>query len=293
MTTLLAAEAAPVRQAPHHNNLACLKQYGCQRPECRARWRTYMNNRTRLLAYGTWQPYIDAEPVRQHVHMLRTYSIGIPRVRELSGTPSGTMTKLLYGQGSRPPSRRVRARTADRITAIRPSLELVLPKALVDGTGTRRRLRALVAVGWPQLELGRRLDMDKKSVNDQVNGVSATAYGSTARAVRDLYDRLWDTDPASQGVDARWIGEARARAVQRSWAPPAAWDDDYIDSPAAVPDLGEKVSAYAALSEDALWLMNEQGYTRELAAHRLGITARHLDRALTWARGDREAVDTR
>lgn len=283
-------DAPPVRHAPHHNNLACLKQYDCRRPECHARWRAYMNNRTRLLAYGTWQPYIDAEPVRQHVHMLRTYSIGIPRVRELSGVSNGAMSKLVYGTGGRPPSRRVRPLTADRITAVRPSLDLALPTALVDGTGTRRRLRALVAVGWPQLELGRRLSMDKKSVNEQVNAVKLTAYAATARAVRDLYDGLWDIDPASEGVEARWVSEARARAAKRRWAPPAAWDDDYIDSPAAVPDLGEKVSAYVALSEDALWLMNEQGYTRELAAHRLGITGRHLERALAWARNDREAV---
>lgn len=283
-------DAPPVRHAPHHNNLACLKQYDCRRPECHARWRAYMNNRTRLLAYGTWQPYIDAEPVRQHVHMLRTYSIGIPRVRELSGVSNGAMSKLVYGTGGRPPSRRVRPLTADRITAVRPSLDLALPTALVDGTGTRRRLRALVAVGWPQLELGRRLSMDKKSVNEQVNAVKLTAYAATARAVRDLYDGLWDIDPAAEGVEARWVSEARARAAKRRWAPPAAWDDEYIDSPAAVPDLGEKVSAYVALSEDALWLMNEQGYTRELAAHRLGITGRHLERALAWARNDREAV---
>jgi hypothetical protein len=291
--SLLATVAEPRREAPHHNNLACLKQYDCRRPECHARWRAYMNNRTRLLAYGTWQPYIDAEPVRQHVHMLRTYSIGIPRVRELSGVSNGAMSKLVYGTGGRPPSRRVRPLTADRITAVRPSLDLALPTALVDGTGTRRRLRALVAVGWPQLELGRRLGMDKKSVNEQVNAVKLTAYAATARAVRDLYDGLWNIDPAAEGVEARWVSEARARAARRRWAPPVAWDDDYIDSPAAVPDLGEKVSAYAALSEDALWLIGEQGYTRELAAHRLGITGRHLERALAWARNDREAVGVR
>lgn len=269
-----------VREAPHHNNLSCLKQYDCRRPECLARWRTYMNNRSRLIAYGQWQPYVDAEPVRRHVMMLRTFSIGIPRARELAGVSNGAMSKLVYGTGGRPPSRRVRTLTADRITAVRPSLDLVLPTALVDGTGTRRRLRGLVAIGWPQLELGRRLNMDKKSVNEQVNAVKPTAYAATARAVRDLYDGLWNIDPAAEGVEARWVSEAKARAARRGWAPPAAWDDDYIDSPAAVPDLGESVDRYTAIAEDANWLMSEHGYTHEQAANRLGITSRHLHRAL-------------
>lgn len=272
------------RTLPPHGSLSRARYHHCKCPSCARRATEYHQSRRRLIAYGRWQPYVDAEPVRLHVAMLRTFSIGIPRIRQLTGTSGGAMTKLLYGANGRPVSKRVRTLTADRITAVRPSLDLVQPSALVDGTGTRRRLRALVAVGWPQLEVGRRLDMDKKSVNEQVNGVKLTAYGSTARAVRSLYDELWNVDPAAQDVGVRWIEEAKARAAARYWAPPAAWDDDYIDSPAAVPDLGEKVSAYAAISEDALWLISEQGYTRELAAHRLGITSRHLERALTWAR---------
>ncbi|GAA3851902.1 hypothetical protein GCM10023084_02640 [Streptomyces lacrimifluminis] len=279
-----------IRTLPPHGSLSRARAHHCPCPPCARRTAEYHQTRRRLIAYGQWQPYVDAEPVRQHVHMLRTYSLGVPRVRQLSGVSGGSMTKLLYGANGRPPSQRVRTLTADRVTAVRPSLDLVLPTALVDGTGTRRRLRALTVMGWPQREIGRRLGVDRKTVNEQVNAVKATTYGSTARAVRDLYDRLWDADPVVLGVDPRWIAESKASAAKRRWAPPAAWDDDYIDSPAAVPDLGEKVSAYAALSENALWLMNEQGYTREQAAHRLGITGRHLERALTWARDAREAV---
>lgn len=277
------------RTLPAHGTLSRARNHHCTCPPCARRSTEYHQNRRRMIAYGRWQPYVDAEPVRQHVSMLRTYGIGVSRIRQLSGISGGAMTKLIYGFGGRPPSQRVRTRTADRLLAVRPSLDVVLPTALVDGTGTRRRLRALVAVGWPQTELSRLLGMDRKSVNEQVNAVKLTAYGATARAVRNLYDQLWNVNPATQGVGARWIEEARARAAARCWAPPAAWDDDYIDSPAAVPDLGETVSAYAALSEDALWLINEQGYTREQAAHRLRITSRHLDRALAWAR-DEQAV---
>lgn len=275
-----------IRTLPPHGTLSRGRNHGCKCPACSAKAAEYARMRRRMMAYGRWQPYVDAGPIRQHVHMLRSFGIGIHRVRALSGASGGSMTKLLYGVEGRPPSRKVRTVTADRITAVRPSLELVSPNALVDGTGTRRRLRALVAVGWPQREIGRRLDVSRMTIHEQVNAATLTAYGSTARAVRDLYNKLWDVDPATQGIDPRWVAEAKARAAKRYWAPPAAWDDEYIDSPAAVPDLGEKVSAYAALSEDAVWLIDEQGYTREQAAHRLGITSRHLERALTWARAE-------
>lgn len=272
-----------VREAPHHNALTCVKQYNCRRPECLARSADYMRNRYRQIAYGRWQPYIDAAPVRAHVRMLMSHSIGIQRVRALSGVSNGGLCRLMYGDSTRgrTPSKRVRTQTADKILAVTPSLDLVAPGAHVDGTGTRRRLQALVAVGWPQVSLARIAEVDKLTINDQVNEAFSTAYGSTARTVRALYNQLWNVDPTTYGVARRWIEEARALAVAKGWAPPGAWDDDYIDSPAATPDLGEHVDRYTAIAEDARWLMTEHQYTAGQAAHRLGITSDHLYRALS------------
>ncbi|MFG3048103.1 hypothetical protein ACGFZR_24625 [Streptomyces sp. NPDC048241] len=271
------------RTLPPHGTLSRGRHHHCTCQSCRDRTSEYARTRARLMAYGRWAPFVDAEPIRQHVHMLRSYGLGVGRIRTLSGTGS-SITRLLYGMHGSEPSKQVRTRTADRITVVRPSLDLVAPNALVDGTGTRRRLRALLVVGWPQNEMAARAGLERMTIGEQIRCVTPTTFGSTARAVRALYDELWNQDPAAHGIGDRWIAEAKARAAKRRWAPPAAWDDDYIDSPAAVPDLGEHVDRYAAISEDALWLMAEQDYTREQAAHRLGITQRHLDRALAWAR---------
>ena len=270
-----------VREAPHHNNLTCVKEYRCRLPDCLARDRDYMRNRYRLQAYGRWQPYVDAEPIRAHVRMLMSHGIGLQRVRALAGIPNGTMSKLLYGDGTRglKPSKRVTVRTADKLLAIKPSLDAVAPCALIDATGTRRRLQALVAVGWPQIELARRSGLDKLTINDQVNATLPTTYGSTARTVRVIYNQIWNVDPAGLGVARRWSDEARALAQANDWAPPGAWDDDYIDSPAATPDLGDNVDRYTAIAEDARWLIGEHNYTAGQAAHRLGITSEHLYRA--------------
>ncbi|MFC9700879.1 hypothetical protein ACFTWD_09330 [Streptomyces sp. NPDC056943] len=282
MLTLPAAGAKPL---PAHGTLSRVKGYGCKCNPCREVSRNYTSTRTRLIAYGRWQPYVNADPVRAHIRMLSTFGVGIQRTRVLADMSNGSLCRLLYGRGEqRGPSRRIRTQTADRILAIRPSIDLAAPSALVDNTGTRRRLQGLVAVGWPQVDLARRAGVDKMSINDQLHGACTTARSSTARTVRDLYEQLWNVDPCTQGVDPRWAKEARALAVANGWVPPAAWDDDYIDSPAATPDVGEEVARYVAITEDATWLEQVQGYTRAQAANRLGITRDHLERALSYAR---------
>ncbi|MEU0589908.1 MULTISPECIES: hypothetical protein [Streptomyces] len=269
------------RQAPHHRTLTCVKEYRCRRPDCLKRSADYDRNRNRLVAYGRWQPFVDAEPVRQHIRMLSTYSIGWQRVCRLSGVSNGGVSRILYGSPheGRGPTKRVRTTTADKILAVKPSLDHVAPSARIDGTGTRRRLQALIANGWPQLRLGEEMGVrHHRIIWDHVRQDVVAA--DTARRVRDLYDRLWNVDPASRGVAPRYVGQAKQLAAANGWPPPGAWDDDYIDSPAATPDLGETVDRYTAIAEDARWLMTEQRYTAAQAAHRLGITKDHLYRAL-------------
>lgn len=268
-----------------HGTLTGAKTHRCTCDACRARAHTYDTTRARLIAYGRWQPYIDAEPVRQHLRMLMSYGIGWMRVGRLTGLSNGALSKLLYGDSTRgmAPSKRVRPATADKILAIRPTFDALAPSARVDATGTRRRLQALVAVGWPQRALAPRLGISREQVNEQIHRLAEVEV-ATVRAVIALYDQLWDVDPVQCGIAPRWAEHARRLAKRNGWAPPAAWDDATIDSPAAEPDLGESVDRYSAIAEDAQWLMDAQGYTREQAALRLGITQRHLDRALAHAR---------
>ncbi|WP_394436192.1 helix-turn-helix domain-containing protein [Streptomyces sp. SGAir0957] len=271
-----------VRQAPHHRNLTCLKNYNCRRPECLARSAEYDRTRNRLVAYGRWQPFVDAEPVRQHIRMLMSHGIGWQRVARLAGVSCGAVSRILYGaphEGA-PRTKRVRTTTADKILAIKPSFEQLAPMARVDGTGTRRRLQALIANGWPQKRLGAEMGIQHhRLIWDHVRQDVVAA--DTVRRVAELYERLWNVDPATRGVHPRFVDEAKRRATANGWAPPAAWDDDYIDSPAATPDLGEHVDRYTSIAEDARWLINTQGYTPAQAAHRLGVTKSHLYRAFS------------
>jgi transcriptional regulator with XRE-family HTH domain len=239
--------------------------------------------------YGRWQPYVDAGPVRAHLRTLLAAGIGRRRAGELAGVSSGSLSKILYGgPGDRPPSRRIRPQTAEAILGVRPGPGQLAPSALVDITGTRRRARALVATGWSQARLARELGLTAANFCGMLRRDQVTA--ATARAVSDLYDRLWNQPPPEHDQRTR-IAASRARnhAEREGWAPPLAWDDDQIDHPDGQAAESWRRPARtthrsAGLAEDARELIGGQGYSRENAAARLGVSVWALGRALSVTR---------
>lgn len=219
---------------PHGNAKYHLEK--CRCPICCKAARNYENNRYRAIAYGRWQPFVPAEPVRQHVRALGEFGIGWMRAARLASVPRGSVSKLLYGDPQRglAPSKRVRPDTALKLLTVEPTLENLGARMRIDGTGTRRRLQALVAAGWSQSELARRLGTDPANFTKTIT--SDLVAAGTARAVIALYDQLWRADPVEHGVPQRWADTARRLAVAKQWAPIGAWDDDQLDNPDAFPD---------------------------------------------------------
>ena len=266
---------------------------GCRCGDCRAANRAAESGRERQILYGRWQPYVNAGPAREHLRALAEAGIGWKRAAKLAAVSTGAVSKILYGgPGTRPPSRRVRAQTAAAILAVRPSPGQLAPGALTDNTGARRRLQALVTTGWSQARLGRELGMTPANFGSMMRGDQVTA--ATARAVGELYDRLWNQPPPEHDAHAR-IAASRARnyARARNWAPPLAWDDDQIDLPDGSPAEGWQRPARttrrgAELAEDAEELFRREGYTREQAAGRLGVSPAALEAALRRTQRARE-----
>lgn len=237
-TRMAAVDRAPKpcrhKEASHvHGTYACYTLDGCRCEPCATARGEYDRRRTRQTAYGRWSPYVDAAPAAQHVAWLTYHDLGLKTIAARSGVPHGTLWKLVYGVPGRGPSKRIRQSTAERLLALRPTPDALAGGVTVDATGTRRRLQALVAIGWPQSRLGQRLGVDPSNMNALLTRSRVTA--ATARAVAALYDELWDT-PAPQSPGAT---RARRHAAARGWPPPLAWDDDTIDDPEAVPDVGE------------------------------------------------------
>lgn len=202
--------------------------------------------RRRLDAHiGAAPRRVDAGPVRAHLLALKADGVGYRRAAELAGVAASTVGKILHRDPSRAdglPQQRVTPETAARILAVRATLDDVSDGSVIGATGTLRRLHALHARGWSRRALAARLGTEPNTLTH----IEATGMvtGRTARAVRDLYEALWDQAPPSATPHERAAVSRTLRwALEHRWAPPAAWDDGRIDDPAARP-LGVRADAW-------------------------------------------------
>lgn len=155
----------------------------------------------------------------------------------------------------------------------------------VDATGSRRRLQALMALGWSQSQLAMRLGTQQQSLSKLIR-FQELVMPSTAAKVTELYEQLWDQHPvpASKGElisVRRSVNYARRHGFQ----PPMAWDDPDADEQ---PNVGVPVDvdhAIVALAVDgarprmrpaereaAVRVLNGRGLTDPAIAEVLGCS---------------------
>lgn len=172
---------------------------------------------------------------------------------------------------------------------------------LVPAIGTRRRIQALMAIGWSQPELSVRLG------RGATGSLGPLLWSNQTRVTRDLarltarvYDQLADT-PAT-GPRANLV---RNRARRRGWLPPLWWDDDTIDDPTYKPRTRDRrrktdvdpiavdqavagrISANKLTRAErilAVTALDEQHLTLREIALQLGIAPRQVSRDLADAR---------
>jgi len=197
------------------------KTAGCRCDACTAANRAYAAQRERQQAYGRWAPRVDAGPAKEHLRALSAAGIGWKRAAELSGVSTGAVSKLLFGgPGDRPPARRIRPETEQKLLAVPLAAPSLAAAAVVDATATRRRLQALVARGYSQAALAARLGIQRSNFGQAAAGKVTAA---TERAVSDLYDELWNVPPDESTHRARIsVSRARSYAAARGWCPPRA-----------------------------------------------------------------------
>jgi AraC-like DNA-binding protein len=184
----------------------------------------------RAQTFGRWRPFVDAAPVRDHIRALRVAGIGVEQIAMLAGISTSHVRELAGpGHKDNPGIRRVRPETAQRVLRIRVDQANRAPRSYVGATGTRRRLQALIAVGWPRDELAARLGRSSASLRRTMLSGSVTAQ--TAQDVSALFGQLWNLRHPQSTCDERAAAEAaRAFAAERGWLPPLAWDDIDTDS---------------------------------------------------------------
>jgi len=199
---------------------------------------------------------IDPTATRKHLEELMAAGFTVRGIGAVTGISPASVSRLARGTYVT-----VRRSTATKILAVQPAMLLDRPDqaGLVPAVGTRRRIRALLAIGWRHQDLTPRLGYQ--------SGVALSRPGTMieqwkhSAAVR-VYDELWSTPGPSE--------VARARAARAGHAPPLAWDEDTLDDPDAVPHdcvrRGEQVDLDDVAELVMVWKMT----TAELC-NRLGL----------------------
>jgi len=249
---------------PEHGTYNRRKNYRCDCEPCLAAGREYTNLRYRLMAYGQWNPFTDAGPAREHVFALDAAGISYRQVAIAAGISESTVSRLVF---SDPPVKRIRVDSSVKILAVAASRDVIQGTVPIDATGTRRRLQALSAVGWSGAKLAAYLDLDPTGVTRMFTAQRILAR--KARAVADVYDRLWNqAPPEGTQQDKAAATRARREAAAKGWPPPMAWDDDTIDDPtAAAEGAGSDWRGSLPEGDELLWLL-ELGETYEALAMR-------------------------
>lgn len=202
---------------------------GCRCYTCGFARSIYDERRAKAITAGTWQPFVDAEPVREHVRALMAAGIGRRRIAALAGCTDNRITELVKGKCGRTPQARIRPALADKLLSI--CADAHAPGAVVDATGTHRRIQALARLGWTLTGQAARVGMSTGNYAAVLD--RAQVLRATADKVRALYGEV-SRLPTPTGYGPTRI---RNLAKAQGWFPPVAWDDDTIDDPAAAPAL--------------------------------------------------------
>ena len=140
---------------------------------------------------------------------------------------------------------------------------------LIDATGAARMLQALVAAGYTQGQIAAQLGIRDSHVSELITGRQRRITARKASSVRRLFNQLQLIPGTSE--------TARRRGRKHGWPPPLAWDEDTIDDPAAVPDVGRHEHV---TFEDRYTELRDLGYHDLQIVSKLGIKPESLLRQL-------------
>lgn len=185
--------------------------------------------RRRQRAYGRYDKYVDAGPVRDHVRELMAAGMGLKRIIAVTGIPSGTLWKLVYGKhkpdGSRSPSKRVTRETAEKILGTKPDLAAGALSSPEAADEARTRLRSLVALGWSMRNIAGRLGVESGNQFPLFHGERVFTCGRVAE-IDALFNELsMSIPPHATHRERQVFSRSKNYAAARGWLPPLALED--------------------------------------------------------------------
>lgn len=214
---MTATRPARAHVPEHGSRSGYLRGCGCD--PCRTAHYRYMA-RWRLDNHRGQRRRTDSEPARRHVQQLLDAGWLQQQIADAASLNHRIVGSLLA---------REYATISRRNEAAILGVSGPPPRQRdVDATGTMRRVRALIAIGWPIAQLAPRLGIHRDAVGVIARGERRQVRAETADRVAAAYHTLSRTP----GTSVR----ARRMAARRGWHGPTAWDGGAIDDPTAEPE---------------------------------------------------------
>jgi hypothetical protein len=202
----------------------------------------YNQHRERQIAYGRWQPWADAEKVRQHVRLLRDNRGTWDAIAKAAGVSSMTVWSALNQGGQ------IKADTGRKLLAVTPR-DLGLLR--VHSGGSMWRLRSLVAMGHSNLRMSRALGVTNDVINRLVAGEVETVTWELRRDIIALWSAWWDKrPPARNPYEKTAATKARRKARENRWPTPANLDEDSLEIPGYMPVRSWRPATGVGVADD-------------------------------------------
>jgi len=172
------------------------------------------------------------DAARDHVTRLRQDGGTYRSIAAAAALAPATVHGLATGR------RRAQPGTATAVLTVRSRS---LPRARLDATGTRLRLRALHVMGHGSARIARAVGVRPITIRKLVCGDARTVSPRLRDAIGELYDVWWDKRaPTRTRFERGAATAARKRAIAGNWCAAAALDDDLLDTPGYQPRYGWK-----------------------------------------------------
>ncbi|WP_372344649.1 helix-turn-helix domain-containing protein [Streptomyces sp. KL116D] len=247
----------------HTPSRACY-QRGCHQSECELANYRYMSRLRLDIARGQRRT-TDATQTIAHTERLLAHGWTHSQIATAAHIGDRTVGEMLAHR------ERILASTARAILAIEITNPPRAPR-YVPILGSQRRVQALVAFGWPFVDIARHGGFDALSIARIAQGANTSVRHTTAASINRTYRQLSRTPGSSV--------RARNYAQKNGWHGPLAWDD--IDDPSCKPDIDEhadKRGRPAQIDELRVARLVREGLTNAQIAQRIGCHVRTVTRA--------------
>ncbi|WP_406444454.1 hypothetical protein OHB14_36480 [Streptomyces sp. NBC_01613] len=255
-----------MNRLPDHGEYSRYIRHGCRCQTCRDGVRSYRLRLSYDRSNGR-RRRIGSTQARIHLERLVARGWTQAQIAAATGLNQATISLVLHRTAAQ-----VLCRTAAAILDVRLDQPAPVPRGLVDATGTRRRLQALMVLGYTLPEMARRVGAGASSLEQTVDGRWERVRTLTATNVARVYRQL-STTPAPP---TRTAEQARNQAMELGWHGPMAWAD--IDNPQCVPDPAEPPAPRHVHADDVAELAG-RGLDDEEIGRRLGVSPRTVLRA--------------